>query len=46
MVRQGNRAQTVAACIQQLYIWQHLTVVNLKQNMQVQPGANTGIFTT
>ena len=46
VVRRGNRSQTVAACIQKSFIWHHLTVLNLKQNMRVQQGQNTAQFTT
>ena len=44
VVCRGNRAQTVAACIQQSFIWRHLTVLSLKQNMRVQQGQHTAQF--
>ena len=40
VIPKGNRAQTVDACIQKSHIWQGILVLNLNQNMRVQPGFN------
>ena len=45
VVRRGNRAQTVAACLQQSYIWRYLTVLTLTHNMRMQQGPNSTLFT-
>ena len=44
VVRRGNQAQTVAACIQQSYIWNLLQVFNLKINMRIIPGTENEEF--
>ena len=44
VVRRGNWTQTIAACIQQSYIWNLLQVFNLKINMHIIPGAENEEF--
>ncbi|KAH8144382.1 uncharacterized protein LAJ45_11628 [Morchella importuna] len=38
VVRRGNRAQIVQACLQRSYLWQHFKILRLKINMRVREG--------
>jgi len=41
VVRKGSRDEIIEACLQQSYIWNHITVLPLHTNMRLQNGDNS-----